>query len=66
MLFFPSVPLNSVQHLTFIFNTFVFMGLGNMIASREVYNSPNVFRGLFRNWLFWASWLVSVILQVRW
>ncbi|KAJ4780235.1 Calcium-transporting ATPase [Rhynchospora pubera] len=48
---------------TLIFNTFVFCQVFNEINSREM-EKINVFRGIFRNWIFSAIILLTVIFQV--
>ncbi|KAJ4456884.1 putative Calcium-transporting ATPase 8; plasma membrane-type [Paratrimastix pyriformis] len=64
MMFFPRVPAASVAHNTIMFNTFIFMQIGNMFCSRRAYNEINFFAGIFKNWLFVAIWLLIAGLQI--
>lgn len=50
----------SKQHLTIIFNTFVFCQVFNEINARSIDNHMNVFKGLFKNVLFIAIILFTV------
>ncbi|KAI6654106.1 hypothetical protein LOD99_2952 [Oopsacas minuta] len=52
------------EHFTMIFNTFVFLQLFNEVNARKIHGEGNVFRGIFRNWIFWAVIISSVIFQV--
>jgi magnesium-transporting ATPase (P-type) len=52
------------QHYTLIFNSFVFMQLGNQINSRKLYHEWNMFDGILSNRLFIAIELVEIVLQV--
>lgn len=54
---------NSV-HYTIIFNCFVWMQLFNEINSRNLNGEFNVFKGLFKNWLFVGILLSTSVLQV--
>jgi len=38
MMMFPNIKLGSIPHNTIMFNTFVFMQIGNMFCSRRAYN----------------------------
>jgi hypothetical protein len=40
------------QHYTMVFNVFVLMQFFNEIISRKTHNEINVFRGIFKNFLF--------------
>lgn len=42
------------RHFTFIFNTFVFMQIFNLICARKVHDELNVFAGIFENITFIA------------
>lgn len=46
------------RHLTFVFNTFVFMQIFNMIASRKIHDEFNIFDGVFTNIMFVLLWIV--------
>jgi len=46
------------RHLTFVFNTFVFMQIWNMLASRKIHDELNIFSGVFTNLMFIALWFV--------
>lgn len=46
------------RHMTFVFNTFVFMQIFNMIASRKIHDEKNIFSGLFTNLMFCFLWVV--------
>ena len=49
---------------TFIFHTFFWMTMFNQINSRVVdENEANVFKTLLSNWIFWAVWLLEVLLE---
>jgi len=52
------------RHLTFVFNTFVFMQIFNMIASRKIHDELNVFEGVCSNLLFVGLWIVIAAGQV--
>lgn len=52
------------RHLTFVFNTFVFMQIFNMIASRKIHDEINIFEGTFGNPLFVGLWIVIAAGQV--
>jgi len=53
----------STQHLTIVFNTFVFCQIFNEINSRSINDDVNVFRGMFRNPLFSAILLFTAVAQ---
>ncbi len=59
---FDVVP-HSTQHLTVVFNAFVFCQVFNEINARSIGNDPNVFRGLAQNPLFIAILIFTVIAQ---
>ncbi|KAK9158607.1 hypothetical protein Scep_005181 [Stephania cephalantha] len=48
---------------TFIFNTFVFCQVFNEINSREM-EKINVFRGMFRSWVFIGVMVATVVFQI--
>lgn len=52
------------RHLTFVFNTFVFMQIFNMIASRKIHDEYNIFSGVFTNIMFIALWFVICAGQI--
>ena len=52
-----------VQHLTFIFNTFVMMTLFNQINARKIHGQRNVFSGILKNPIFLVIWIVEAIGQ---
>jgi len=54
---------NSV-HYTFIFNAFVWCQLFNEINSRNLNGEFNIFKGLFKNWLFVGILVITSVLQV--
>ena len=54
------------EHLTIIFNTFVFMQLFNEINARKVHGERNVFKGIHRNFIFIGVMVVQIILQIVW
>ncbi|KAI0981353.1 hypothetical protein GJ496_004465 [Pomphorhynchus laevis] len=51
-------------HFTMIFNVFVLMTLFNEINCRKIHGERNVFRGIFRNPIFYSIWITTLILQV--
>ncbi|KAL7671760.1 hypothetical protein ACOME3_006663 [Neoechinorhynchus agilis] len=51
-------------HFTMIFNAFVLMTLFNEINCRKIHGEVNVFRGIFRNPIFYGIWLSTLVLQV--
>jgi len=53
----------SKQHLTIIFNTFVFCQVFNEVNARSIDDTMNVFKGLFQNGLFIAIILFTVVAQ---
>lgn len=56
--------LHSTQHLTIIFNTFVFCQVFNEINARSIGDEMNVFKGLYKSPLFIAIILFTVAAQV--
>merc|ERR1712054_354519 len=52
------------QHLTIVFNTFVFMTLFNWINCRKLYHEFNAFSGIQNNPMFCGIWILCAILQV--
>lgn len=46
------------RHMTFVFNTFVFMQIWNMLASRKIHDEINIFEGVFTNCMFIILWFV--------
>uniref|UniRef100_A0A6G3MEG9 Plasma membrane calcium-transporting ATPase 3 (Trinotate prediction) n=1 Tax=Henneguya salminicola TaxID=69463 RepID=A0A6G3MEG9_HENSL len=51
------------QHITFIFNIFVFMTLFNEINATKIHAERNVFRGNFKNKIFVSVIIITLILQ---
>ena len=51
------------EHFTMVFNTFVFLQLFNEVNARKIHGEGNVFKGIFKNWIFWAVVICSAILQ---
>jgi len=51
------------RHLTFLFNTFVFLQLFNEFNCRRIHDEFNIFEGLWGNWLFIGIWLFTAIGQ---
>lgn len=58
-----NVIAHSTQHLTIVFNAFVFCQVFNEINARSIGNDPNVFRGLAQNPLFIAILMFTVVAQ---
>jgi hypothetical protein len=54
---------NSPQHLTIIFNTFVFCQVFNEINARSIGDEMNIFKGLFKSPLFLGILLFTVVAQ---
>jgi hypothetical protein len=54
----------SDTHFGLIFNTFVFMQMFNLIASRKCYNELNFFENIHKNFMFVLIWLIIVALQL--
>jgi len=48
---------------TMIFNTFVFLQVFNEVNSRRVNGEHNVFKNLFKNWIFLAIIIITVVVQ---
>ena len=55
---------NSKEHLTIIFNTFVFCQVFNEINARSIGDEMNIFKGLYRSPLFISIILFTVAAQV--
>ena len=53
------------QHFTIIFNTFVFLQIGNEVNARKVHGERNVFKGFFSNYIFLGVMAIQVAVQVR-
>lgn len=47
-----------------VFNTFIWMQLFNEINARRINDEYDVFRGIFRTWIFGSVWIITVALQV--
>lgn len=52
------------QHFTIIFNTFVFLQIGNEINARKVHGERNVFAGFFSNFIFLGVMVIQITVQV--
>eukprot|EP00483_Globobulimina_turgida_P000087 UN00087 len=52
------------EHLTVVFNVFVWMQIFNEINARKVNNERNVFQGIHKNPIFWLIIIVSILAQV--
>ena len=52
------------RHLTFIFNSFVFMQIFNMICARKIHDEWNIFDGIHLNTTFCILWFVIIGGQV--
>lgn len=52
------------QHFTIVFNTFVFLQIGNEVNARKVHGERNVFKGFFANFIFLAVMAIQVAVQV--
>jgi Ca2+ transporting ATPase len=48
------------RHLTFIFNSFVFMQIFNMICARKIHDEWNIFAGILENTTFCILWFVII------
>jgi Ca2+-transporting ATPase len=47
-----------------VFNTFIWLQLFNEINARRINDEYDIFRGIFRTWIFPTVWVVTVALQV--
>jgi Ca2+ transporting ATPase len=54
----------SSRHMTNVFNVFVILQIFNLINARRIDDDPNVFAGLFKNWMFVGVWIGIAIAQV--
>jgi Ca2+ transporting ATPase len=52
--------LGASRHLTFIFNSFVFMQIFNMFNARKIHDEWNVFEGIHKNFIFIGIWCIIV------
>jgi calcium-translocating P-type ATPase len=52
------------SHLTMVFNSFVIMTLFSEINARKIHGERNVFKGIFRNPVFYTIWIGTLIGQV--
>lgn len=52
------------EHFTMIFNSFVLMQIFNEINARKVHAERNVFKGIYRNWIFLLVMLGQVTVQI--
>jgi hypothetical protein len=53
----------SAQHMTIVFNTFVFAQVFNEINARSINDDMDVFKGLFNNFLFVSILVITAIIQ---
>jgi magnesium-transporting ATPase (P-type) len=51
-------------HMTYIFQSFVFMQIFNQLNARLLTPSFNIFEGICRNWLFIAVALSTFVIQM--
>lgn len=51
-------------HMTFVFQSFVFMQIFNQINARKLTEEFNIFGGIARNWLFLGVSAVTVLVQM--
>ncbi|CAF3284024.1 unnamed protein product [Rotaria sp. Silwood2] len=54
----------SSEHFTMIFNIFTLMTLFNQINCRKIHGEKNIFRGIFRNPLFYGIWILTFVMQI--
>ncbi|CAG7832800.1 unnamed protein product [Allacma fusca] len=52
------------SHLTMVFNSFVIMTLFSEINARKIHGERNVFKGIFRNAIFYSIWIGTLVGQV--
>jgi calcium-translocating P-type ATPase len=58
------VPLDSVEHYTLLFNSFVWLQVFNEINSRKCNGEQNVFSGFFTNAIFVGVLVFTAVLQI--
>jgi Ca2+-transporting ATPase len=58
------VKKDGVEHMTIIFNTFVWCQIFNMVNARVVHHKLNIFNNIFANWLFFGVMAFEVVIQV--
>ena len=51
------------EHFTLVFNTFVWLQVFNEINARKIHGERNVFRGIFRNWVFLSVMAIQILIQ---
>ena len=61
--FFDAGPTGDVEHLTLVFNAFVFCQIFNEFNARSLYNDRNVLAGLSTNPVFVGVIVFTVVLQ---
>lgn len=59
-----NIERKSTEHLTLVFNSFVFMQIFNEINSRKVNNEMNVFVNFFNNKIFLGVIFITVVFQI--
>jgi Ca2+ transporting ATPase len=52
------------RHFTIVFNTFVMMTLFNELNARKIHGERNIFKGLFKNPIFYCIWIATMAAQV--
>ncbi|KAJ3423386.1 cation transporting atpase [Anaeramoeba flamelloides] len=65
--FFDLNPLDAQDKLhldCIVFNTFVLMQVFNEINCRKIKDEPNIFKGIFNNWIFCGFWIGIILIQV--
>ncbi|KAJ6232997.1 calcium-transporting atpase [Anaeramoeba flamelloides] len=65
--FFGLNPLDTEDKLhldCIVFNTFVLMQVFNEINCRKINDEPNIFKGIFNNWIFCGIWIGIILIQV--
>ncbi|KAJ6229477.1 calcium-transporting atpase [Anaeramoeba flamelloides] len=65
--FFDLNPLDAQDKLhldCIVFNTFVLMQVFNEINCRKINDEPNIFKGIFNNWIFCGFWIGIILIQV--
>lgn len=45
------------RHMTNFFNIFTIMQIFNLVNARKINDEPNVFEGIFNNWMFFGVWV---------
>ncbi|OWZ09373.1 Calcium-translocating P-type ATPase [Phytophthora megakarya] len=55
---------NPTQHMTVIFNTFVWMQLFNELNCRKIHDEPNIFEGLLGNRVYIYVTILQILMQL--